>query len=268
METRLVPSSWEDFKQRNEWNNLFPLLYFHLDERQNRNVLFWIEENSRKYGHVPLWYMSLRNRLKHTQHILSLQEFEKLLEDMLNVTIRIVEDIVAFKKIYGILSSNAYSLLRNKLIAWIKKFEPKLWNPILETTNTIAGTDSWALWVKNWIPIQKIESTISTVSSSEIVHYNVWPSFEMILERVKTSLTPLENLQNTHCAWINHVYAVPLNTIVFGNVPESLMSTIVTNEVSARNIREMVRAHLFEIFAKFTTWDEFWNVSLNDLIVS
>jgi hypothetical protein len=250
----LVPNSWNEYVKKHEWNQLSSLLYFNLDERQNRDVLYWIDENARKYGHVPLWYMLLRNRLKYTQHILSCKEFEILLQDMIIVTVRIVEDIVTFKKIYGVLSSNAYTLLRNKLVTWIKKFEPKTWNPIAETET------SW----KSWIGI----NNPPVIQSDYCKQYNSWPSFQKLLESSIPLITPLDDLNNTHCGWTNYVYAIPLNTIVFGNVPESLLSTMETNADAARNQRELVRKHLFEnIFSKMNTWDEFWNVSLNDLII-
>lgn len=265
----VVPNSWNELVKKHEWNVLSPLLYMNLDERQNRDVLHWIDINARKYGHVPLWYMSLRNRLKYTQHILSLKEFETLLQDMIIVTVRIVEDIVTFKKIYGILSSNAYTLLRNKLVTWIKKFEPKTWNPIPLTTPIDSSSSfSWVSSVSSWITSTSTNNEENDDSLKQLKQYNSWPSFQSMLESAIPFVTPLDDLSNTHCGWTNHVYAIPLNTIVFGNVPESLLSTMETNAEAAKNQRELVRAHLFEnVFKKMNTWDEFWNISLNDLII-
>lgn len=252
---KMVPESWDTHLNRHEWSSLFPLFYHHLDECQNRDVMCWIESHARKEGHVPLWYMSLRNRLKHTMHILSPKEFESVLHDMIVITVRIVEDIVTCKKIYGILSPNAYALLRAKLVAWVRKFEAKTWNPI-----PVSGS---------WWPSVGGNSSIGVGnSSSEMTssRYNEWPAFSHVLKSV--SLTPVDDLKNTHCAWTNFVHSIPLNTITFGDIPDSLLSTMETNADSAKLQRENVRRHLMEtVFPKFSTWDEFWNVSLNDLII-
>lgn len=283
-----IPLFWYDLIQKHQWNRLTPLIYEHLDEQQNRDVLAWIDIIARKEGHVPLWYFTLRNRMKHIQHVLLPTEFNRVLTDMIVVTVRIVEDIIACKNIYGIVSSNAFALLRNKMIAWIRKFESKPWKPIPITK----GTDSWAEWLTTQPLVQNIFSAstssspdlilsssnsasesslrgISTSSSSSI--FNSWPSFPSIMipfleDPEKYDLTSTEKLKHVHCAWTSNVYPSGLNTIVFGNVLDKLIPTLETNQEAAKLQRDTSRKYMFNVFKRMNTWDEFWNVALADLI--
>jgi hypothetical protein len=274
-----IPNLWNEMISKQQWYRLTPLLYEHLDEQQNRDVLAWIDYTARKDGHVPLWYFSLRNRIKHIQHVLMPQEFEKVLTDFIVVTIRIVEDIIACKNIYGIVSSNAFVLLRNKLISWIRVFESKPWKPIPLTR----GTDSWSDWITSQPIVQSIFNADSSSSDSLMVTntfsnatattsvFNTWPPFTSIMTPFlenpeKYDLTSTDDLKNVHCAWTSNVYHSGLNTIVFGNVLEKLIPTLETNQDAAKLQRDQARKYMFQVFKKMNTWDEFWNVALADLI--
>ena len=54
--TLSIPIHWNEIIQKQQWYRLTPLLYEHLDEQQNRDVLKWIDFTARSEGHVPLWY--------------------------------------------------------------------------------------------------------------------------------------------------------------------------------------------------------------------
>jgi len=251
-----------------------------LDEQQNRDVLKWIDFTARAEGHVPLWYFSLRNRLKHIQHVLMPFEFEKVLTDLIVVTVRIVEDIIACKNIYGIVSSNAFALLRNKLINWVRVFESKPWKPIPLTR----GTDSWSDWISSQPIVQTIfngsstdslslssSTTLSSQTTTATSIFNAWPPFLSIMTPLlenpeKYDLTSTDNLKNVHCAWTSNVYHSGLSTIVFGNVMDKLIPTMETNQEAAKLQRDLARKYMFQVFKKMNTWDEFWNVALADLI--
>ncbi len=272
-----VPLFWNELVARHQWYRLTPLIYEHLDENQNRNVFQWVEKMARNHGHVPLWYFSLRNRLKHVQHVLLPSEFRIVLTDMIVVTVRIVEDIVSCKNIYGIVSSNAFSLLRTKLVAWVHKFESKPWKPIPVTR----GADTWTEWISSQPLVTNIiggggssldaSAATSTSTSTSSSVYNTWPSFTSVMgpflkDPESFCLTSTEKLRDVHCAWTSNVYHSGLSTIVFGNVVDKLVPTLETNQNAAKLQRDSVREYMFKAFRRMNTWDEFWNVALSDLI--